>query len=104
MTLDFVYVRRRVETGTRLPTAVAGGLLDPGAGERLACLRQIFDAVGYTGPAAPAAPRAGLGPPHRRGGLSPFPGRPTPANPPHTPLKNFGALPSGDEAPLPGPG
>src|SRR2546429_340771 len=24
MTLDFVYVRRRVETGTRLPTAVAG--------------------------------------------------------------------------------
>src|SRR2546429_845554 len=90
MTLDFVYVRRRVETGTRLPTAVAGGLLDPGAGERLACLRQIFDAVGYTGPAARAALGAELGPSYRRADLPLYPARLTPPTPPHTLLKLFG--------------
>ena len=100
MTLDFVYVRRRVETGTRLPTAVAGGLLDPGAGERLACLRQIFDAVGYTGPAARAALGAELGPSYRRADLPLYLERLTAATPLNTLIKVFGLFLWVDEAEL----
>src|SRR3989440_38649 len=100
MTLDFVYVRRRVETGTRRPTAVAQGPADPGASERLACLRQIFDAVGYTGPAARAALGAELGPSYRRADLPLYLERLTAATPLNTLIKVFGLFLWVDEAEL----
>src|SRR5260370_39205093 len=90
LALYLVYVGRRAETGTSLPTAIPGARLDPGASERLACLRQIFDAVGYTGPAARAALGAELGPSYRRVDLPLYLERLTTATPLNTLIQGFG--------------
>src|SRR5260370_17879284 len=90
LALYLVYVGRRAETGTSLPTAIPGARLDPGASERLAGLRQIFDAVGSTGPAARAALGAELGPSYRRVDLPLYLERLTTATPLNTLIKVFG--------------
>jgi SAM-dependent methyltransferase len=89
-----------VETGTTSATAITRGARGPEATAQLVRLRQIFEAVGYTGPAARAALGAELGPSYRRVDLPLYLERlatPTPLN---TLIKLFGLFLPVDEAEL----
>jgi len=86
-------------TGTGLPLAIARGL-PPDARRRLARLREIFDAVGYMGPAARAALGAELGPSYRRVDLPLYLQRLAARTPLNTLIKLFGLYLWVDESEL----
>lgn len=79
-----------METGITPAIRFADGPPDSDASDRLLRLRQVFDAVGYTGAAAYQALGAELGPNHRRMDLPLYLRRLAAPAPLHTLIKLFG--------------